>query len=142
MLAADDSPTDPFMGRVVIHSTDQLVNLIGPDSASHAVSETAPVRRPKCKDWAIRILAVPDEHPPSTRFGGYLDALAAVAPAITGGPPAVVGHVVHRCSATLLIKSREALRGRASDRSRSNACAALLTSAGLSIVMPSTAVSA
>lgn len=106
------------------------------------VGETTPVSRRECEDRAVRGLAIPDEHPPGTGLGHDLDALAAIAAAVTGGPPAVAVHVVHRRSATLLIRSREAPRGRASDRSLSNACAALLTSAGLSIVMPSTAVSA
>lgn len=34
----------------------------------------------------------------------------AVAPAVAGGAPAGAGHVVHRCPATLLIRSREAPR--------------------------------
>src|SRR5256885_6785189 len=111
-------------------------------SVFDVVDGAAPLDRPKREDRAVRVLAVPDKHSFGAGLGGHLDALAAVAPAVARDPPALAGHVVHRCSATLLIRSREAPRGSASDRSRSNACAALLTSAGLSIVMPSTAVSA
>jgi hypothetical protein len=110
--------------------------------ALEVVGEAAPVGRLDRQNRAVLVLAVPDEHPSDAGRTRDLDALAAVAPAVAGGAPAGAVHVVHRCSATLLIRSREAPRGSASDRSRSNACAALLTSAGFSIVMPSTAVSA
>src|ERR1022692_2423496 len=107
----------------------------------HTDCERRPLRWRDREIRPVRVLGVPHrDH--AGQVQRDLHARAAIAAAVAALAPSGAGYAVHRSSATFPIRSREAPLGRASARRRSNARAALLTSAGFSIVWPSTAVSA
>jgi hypothetical protein len=108
-------------------------------AAAYGDGESPPFVSGEGKHRACRVLAVAhrdDAAGVALRAGHRrnLDAGAAVAAAVTTLAPPGAVYAVHRSSATFPIRSREAPRGRASARSRSNANAALPTSADFSIV--------
>src|ERR1039457_4949962 len=102
-------------------------------------SERRPLLRSEGQPRPVRVLGI--AHRDSAgQVPRFFHARTAVAAAVAALAPLGGIYSVHRSSATFRIRSREAPRGRASARSRSNASAALLTSADFSIVWPSTAV--
>src|SRR5262249_18732132 len=105
----------------------------------HRSGERLPLVRCENQSWALRVLRIAHRHN-FRHVARDFYAVAAVVAAVAGLAPHGTGQV-HLSSATFMIRSCEALRGRVSDRSESKVSTTWATTADSSEICPPAALS-